>query len=158
MSSSSESEDATPLKQKKCDLHFKQEVVAYAEKYNKSKAAKVKNVNSSFMCQRLDETESTARSSVESVSVIFHLFKQAPRCRTSFEGQGFRREANQMGSSATSEETPCQPHDDSERGAYFVDRRKFQGKQWLVGKVFASSQLGLTPPNDDLSEGAGGVR
>ena len=105
MSSSSESEDATPLKQKKYDLHFKLEVVAYAEKYNKSKAAKVK-------CQRLDETESTARGSVESVFVIFHLFKQAtPRCRTSFEGQGFRREAHQLGSSATSEETPCQPHD-----------------------------------------------
>ena len=44
MSSSSESEDATPLKQKKYHLHFKLEVVAYAEKYNKSKAAKVKNV------------------------------------------------------------------------------------------------------------------
>ena len=111
------------------------------------------------MCQRLDETESTARGSVESVFVIFHLFKQAtPRCRTSFEGQGFRREAHQLGSSATSEETPCQPHDDPERGAHFLDRRKFQGKHWLVGKVFASSQLGLTPPNNDLSEGAGGVR
>ena len=44
MSSSSESEDATPLKRKKHDLHFKLEVVAYAEKYNESKAAKVKNV------------------------------------------------------------------------------------------------------------------
>ena len=44
MSSSSESKDATPLKRKKYDLHFKLEVVAYAEKYNKSKAAKVKNV------------------------------------------------------------------------------------------------------------------
>ena len=111
------------------------------------------------MCQRLDETESTARGSVESVFVIFHLFKQAtPRCQTSFEGQGFRREAHQLGSSAASEETPCQPHDDTERGAYFVDRRKFQGKQWLVGKVFASSQFGLTPPNNDVSKGAGGVR
>ena len=44
MSSSSESKDAIPLKRKKYDLHFKPEVVAYAEKYNKSKAAKVKNV------------------------------------------------------------------------------------------------------------------
>ena len=44
MSSSSESEDATPLKPKKYDLHFKLEVVAYAVKYNKSKAVKVKNV------------------------------------------------------------------------------------------------------------------
>ena len=79
-------------------------------------------------------------------------------CRTSFEGQGFLQEAYQLGSSATSEEVPCQLLDDPERGAHFVDRRKFQGKQWLVGKVFALSQLDLTPPNDDLSEGAGGVR
>ena len=106
------------------------------------------------MCQRLDETESTARGSVEGVFVMFYLFKQAtPRCRTFFEGQGFRREAHQLGSSVTSEEAPCQPHDDPERGAHFVDRRKFQGKQWLVVKFFALSQLGLTPPNDDLSEG-----
>ena len=44
MSNSSESEDATPLKRKKYDLHFKLEVVVYAEKYNKSKAAKDKKV------------------------------------------------------------------------------------------------------------------
>ena len=106
------------------------------------------------MCQRLDETESTAQG-----FVIFHLFKQAtPRCRTSFEGQGFRREAHPLGSSATLKEAPCQPHDNPERGAHFVDQRKFQGKQWLVGKAFASSQLGLTPPNDDMSEGTEGVR
>ena len=49
MSSSSESEDATPLKRKKYDLHFKLEVVAYAEKYNKLKAAKVKNVPRSYV-------------------------------------------------------------------------------------------------------------
>ena len=78
---------------------------------------------------------------------MFHLFKQAtPRCRTSLEGQGFRQEAHQLGSSATSEEASCQPHDDPERCARFVDRRKFQGKQWLVGKIFSLSQLGFTPP------------
>ena len=44
MSSSSESEDATPSKRKNYDMHFKLEVVAYAEKYNKSKAAKLKKV------------------------------------------------------------------------------------------------------------------
>ena len=44
MSSSSESEDATSLKRKNYDMHFKLEVVAYAEKYNKSKAAKDKKV------------------------------------------------------------------------------------------------------------------
>jgi len=44
MSSSSESEDATPLKRKNYSMHFKLEVVAYAEKYNKSKAAKDKKV------------------------------------------------------------------------------------------------------------------
>ena len=44
MSSSSESEDATPLKRKNYDMHFKLEVVAYAEKYNKSKATKDKKV------------------------------------------------------------------------------------------------------------------
>lgn len=44
MSSSSESEDATPSKRKNYDMHFKLEVVAYAEKYNKSKAAKIKKV------------------------------------------------------------------------------------------------------------------
>ena len=44
MSSSSESEDATLLKRKNYDLHFKLEVVAYAEKYNKSKVAKDKKV------------------------------------------------------------------------------------------------------------------
>ena len=40
---------------------------------------------------------------------------------------------------------------------HFVNQRKFQGKHWLVGKVFASSQLGLTPPNHDLSKGPGGI-
>ena len=60
------------------------------------------------MCQRLDETESTARGSFEDVFVMFHLFKQAtPRCRTSFEGQGFRRDAHQLGSSTKSEEIAC---------------------------------------------------
>ena len=44
MLSSSESEDATPSKRKDYDMHFKLEVVAYAEKYNKSKAAKIKKV------------------------------------------------------------------------------------------------------------------
>ena len=44
MSSSSESEDATPLKRRNYDMYFKLEVVAYAEKYNKSKAAKIKKV------------------------------------------------------------------------------------------------------------------
>ena len=44
MSSSSESEDATPSKRRNYDMHFKLEVVAYAEKYNKSKAAKIKKV------------------------------------------------------------------------------------------------------------------
>ena len=44
MSNNLESEDATPSKRKNCDNHFQLEVVAYAEKYNKSKAAKVKNV------------------------------------------------------------------------------------------------------------------
>jgi len=44
MSSSSESEDATPLKRKNYSMHFELEVVAYAEKYNKSKAAKDKKV------------------------------------------------------------------------------------------------------------------
>ncbi|CAK8684721.1 unnamed protein product [Clavelina lepadiformis] len=44
MSSSSESEDATPSKRKNYDMHFKLEVVKYAEKYNKSKAAKIKKV------------------------------------------------------------------------------------------------------------------
>ena len=39
MSSSSESEDATPMKRKNYDMHFKLEFVAYAEKYNLSKAA-----------------------------------------------------------------------------------------------------------------------
>ena len=111
------------------------------------------------MCQRLDETESTARGSVESVFVMLHFFKQATsRCRTFFEGQGFRRKAHQLGSSAASEEAPCQPHNDPERGTHFVDQRKFQGKQCLVGKIFALSQLGLTPPDDELSKGAGGVR
>ena len=49
MSNSSESEDETPLKRKNYDNHFKLEVVAYAEKYNKSKAAKDKKVPRSFV-------------------------------------------------------------------------------------------------------------
>ena len=111
------------------------------------------------MCQRLDETESTARGLIEGIFAVFHLFKQAtPRCRTSFEEQGFRREAHQLGSSATSEEALCQPQNDPERVPCFVDRQKFKVKQWLVGKGFASSQLGLTPTNDNLSEEAEGVR
>ena len=91
------------------------------------------------MCQRLNETESTARGSVEGVFVMFHLFKQAtPMCRTSFEGQKFRRQAHQLCSSATSEEAPCQPHNDPERGAHFVDRRKFQGNGWLENFCFVT--------------------
>ena len=51
------------------------------------------------MRQRLDRNRSTARGSVEGVFVMCHLFKQAtPRSRTFFEGQGFRREAHQLGS------------------------------------------------------------
>ena len=82
------------------------------------------------MYQKLDETD---RGSVKGVFVMFHLFKQAtPSCRTSFEGQGFRREAHQLGSSATSEEAPCQPHDDPDRGAHSVDRRNFKASNgWL---------------------------
>ena len=41
---SSSSEDATPSKRRNYDMHFKLEVVAYAEKYNKSTAAKIKKV------------------------------------------------------------------------------------------------------------------
>ena len=44
MSSSSESKHATPLKQKNYDVHFRLEVVVYAEKYNQCKAAKDKKV------------------------------------------------------------------------------------------------------------------
>ena len=44
MSSSSESENATPSKRKNYNMHFKLEIVAYAEKYNKSKATKIKKV------------------------------------------------------------------------------------------------------------------
>ena len=100
-------------------MQCKLEVVAYAEIYKGGKRQEA----SSLMCQTLDETENKARGSVEVVFVTFHHFKQAtPRCRTSFEGQGFRREAHQLGLSATSEEAPCQPHDYPERGAHFVDR------------------------------------
>ena len=47
MSSGSESEDATPLMRKNYAMQFKLEVAAYAEKYNKSKAAKYKKVSRS---------------------------------------------------------------------------------------------------------------
>ena len=39
LSSSFKSEDVTPLKRKNYNMHFNLEVAAYAEKYNKSKAA-----------------------------------------------------------------------------------------------------------------------
>ena len=44
MSSSSESEDATPFKRENYGMHFKLEVVAYYEKYVKATAAKGKKV------------------------------------------------------------------------------------------------------------------
>ena len=44
MSSSSEAEGPTPSKRKNYDLKFKLEVVEYAEKHNKSKAARDKKV------------------------------------------------------------------------------------------------------------------
>ena len=44
MPSSSENEDAPPLKLRNYDITFKLEFVAYGEKYNKSKAAKDKKV------------------------------------------------------------------------------------------------------------------
>lgn len=47
MSSGSEAENMIPMKRKNYDLQFKLEVVAYAEKYNKSKAAKDKKVSRS---------------------------------------------------------------------------------------------------------------
>lgn len=47
MSSDPESEDPIPLKRKSYNLQFKLEVVAYAEKYNTSKAAKDKKVSRS---------------------------------------------------------------------------------------------------------------
>ena len=103
MSSSFESEDATPSKRKNYDMHFKQVVVAYAEKYNKSKAAKIKKVPRS--------------------------------CVKDWMKQKAQLEAHSKTSLSCS----------------------IQCKQWLVGKVFALSQLGLTLPNDDLSEGTGGV-
>jgi len=45
MSRNSESEDATPLKRNKYDLHFKLEVVAYAEKYNMDFVSANKQIN-----------------------------------------------------------------------------------------------------------------
>ena len=121
MSSSSKSEDATPLKQKKYNLHFKLEVVAYAEKYNKSKAAKVKNIPCScvkdWMKQKVQLKAQLKASSSYSISSS----KRLPRCQTSFEGQEFQQEAHQLGSSATSEETLCQSHDDPEGGTHFID-------------------------------------
>lgn len=84
MSRGSESEDPTPLKRKTYNIQCKLEVVAYAEKHNKSKAAKDKKVSRS--CVK-DWTEQKAKAEAQlkaSSSYVFHLFKQATsRCRTS---------------------------------------------------------------------------
>ena len=120
-------------------MHFKLEVVAYAETYNKLKAAKDKKVPRSCVKDWTKQKPQLEAQLKASSSCSISSSKRLQGAGPPLKDKDFDEKLINW----ASEEAPCQPHDDPEKGAHFVDRRKFQGKQWLVGKVFAS--LDLTP-------------